>query len=259
MRRPVKGSPFDAALVPDGLLHPRYMPQKNGRAVYVACSRAATGMLHPGSFRRIASEIMLPKNLPDMVAHLLRLRVLQELDYLASRLEKQNRSSRSQSPPLLRQLPYDEWLSLKNTGRVSCADALAVIVVPSVNRDPKTKERPSINLSADPVSDEDIPRPDSVFPPFATLCNVSEPLGPPTLLSVRQVPLYHAIAAFPSRSQRHTLHTLLLRILKRQSEAHTSSRSPAFVLSPNSNLATQVTAVAVALHRLHLFEKGNFL
>ena len=213
-------------------------------------------MLNPGSFRRIASEIMLPKNLPDIVAHLLRLRVLQELDYLATRLEKQNRSPRSQSPPLLRQLAYEEWLSLKETDRVPYADALAVIVAPSVNRDPKTKERPSINLSADPVSDEDAPRSDTVFPPFATLCNVSKPLG---TVSQQQVPLYHAIAAFPSRSQRHTLRTLLLRILKTQpKDAHTSSRSPAFVLSPNGSLATQAASVAVALHRLRLFEQGNF-
>lgn len=106
----------------------------------------------------------------EQIGHLLRLRVLQELELLRLRLQasptrahhlrtpadsspnsnsnlelaaEENSSSGSGSyyTPLLRRLTRGEWDTLKRTGAVPWKGVVAVLVVPPVNRDPETKQR----------------------------------------------------------------------------------------------------------------------
>jgi hypothetical protein len=85
--QPKKKNSPDVTLVPDGLLHAKYVSRKvGGSAAYFLCCRKAIERLHPGSHRRIAGKIALPPSLPEYIAHLLRLRVLQELRCAAARV-----------------------------------------------------------------------------------------------------------------------------------------------------------------------------
>src|SRR5258706_3448405 len=83
-----KDSSPETTLAPDGLLHSKHVSRKvGGSAVYVLCWRKAIERLHPGSVKRMSGRMALPPSLPEYIAHLLRLRVLQELELLTERLE----------------------------------------------------------------------------------------------------------------------------------------------------------------------------
>ena len=271
-----KDSPPDITLVPDGLLHSKYVSRRvGGSAAYVLCWRKAIERLHPGSHKRIAGKIGLPPSLPEYIAHLLRLRVLQELELLTERLEYSMRSGKGLGHPavILRRLTYDEWGVLKSTRIVSCPNAVAILIVPQPNRHPVTKERPVPSMSASPPDDEEHPE---ALPPLSELIPSScIPLHDETgALPHREIPLYNSITAFPSRSQRAALFQFITRILaaerflKRlhlrknvpepENGGVSSSRkgSHAFVLCSDKSTIQRgdSAAVALALWRLRSYE-----
>jgi hypothetical protein len=155
--------------------------------------------------------------LSSHVAHLLRVRVLQELELLADCL--QTRPQGSEDATLIRRLTRAEWKSIKSTGVIPYGNAVAVVVAPPLNRDPTTKMRPQASVDA-AVIQQDIstddhasPRP---LPPLSTLHPVTEPSDHndlPNYLPSSKVPLYNGLSLFPSRSQRAALHARLTRLV----------------------------------------------
>jgi hypothetical protein len=267
-----KNSPPDVTLVPDGLLHSKYVSRKvGGSAIYALCWRKVIQRLHPGSHRRISGKLALPPSLPEYIAHLLRLRVLQELEFLTERLEYAMRSGKNLGNPavILRRLSYDEWGSLKSTGIIPYPNAVAVLIVPQPNRHPVTKERPTPSMSASPPEDEERPE---ARPPLSELMpNSDTSLHDETdTLPHLEIPLYNSITAFPSRSQRAALFQFLTRILAAErflkrlhlkknhlmSDSSYGKRSHAFVLCSDNRTIRRgdSAAVARALWRLRMYE-----
>jgi len=274
-----------ATLVPDGVLHPKYASRKAGGAAYVLCSRKAVESLQQGSTRRIAGKVFLPPNLSEYIAHLLRLRVLQELELLTDRLEWAMRSGKNHnSAVILRRLSRDEWGSLRSSGTIPFPSAVAVLILPQPNRDPVTKERPKPSMSALPPNDEERPEdlpPHSVLTPRSTESIAVEVDVLPQL----DIPLYNTITAFPSRSQRAALYQFFTRILAAErflKRAHCKDRkksdsqevghganekdatfgkgSHAFLLCSDAENARRgdCAAVARALWRLRMYESEGW-
>ncbi|KAK7061565.1 hypothetical protein R3P38DRAFT_2596137 [Favolaschia claudopus] len=146
-----KGRGVNKAILPDGLQHHKYKRRKAGHATYIICWRGAFD-IRPVRFRRLNAAP--PSRLSEYITHLLRLRILQELQLLAKQLQVLYRTRDGQPTParqpVLRRLTRVEWERLRTTGILPYPGALAVLVVPPVNRDPVTKERP---LAAGAMSD----------------------------------------------------------------------------------------------------------
>jgi len=263
-----EGRKAPAKLVPDGLLHPKYTNRRVSGGCYILCWRGAVRRLDRSSYKRVSPELTLPSNLEHHIVHFLRLRVLQEFELLAERLEYavskgMNLGIRN---VILRRLTREEWASMRATGTLPYDNALAVLIVPPVNKDTMTKQRPEASMSAQPPKDEQQLK---NLPPTSVLLtgikDVSENLG--TNLPAHQIPLYNAITAFPSRSQRSALHSLLLRILKaerahkrlsrkKSDHSEASKGSHAFLLCSDENTGRRgdPAAVAVALWRLRMYD-----
>lgn len=169
-----------------------------------------------GNIKGVQSNITIHPRLADQIGHLLRIRVLQELEILAERL--QCRPADAQDHPVLRRLTRAEWQDVRNTGVIPYEGAVALLVVPPLNKDPSTKQRPAPSSSPLPTKDVGkIPNkplpPLCVMHPISTEKSVDQDAGEAPLISNPTVPLYNGLALFPSRSQRAALHAALNRLL----------------------------------------------
>ena len=266
-------------LVPDGLLHSKYTHRKAGRASYILCWREAVLKLQKGSFKRLSPHVTYSPRLPDYIAHLLRLRVLQEFELLAEMLEYKAKTQKQ--PPkvyyssvILRRLTRAEWGLMRSSGFIPYQNALAVLIVPPVNKDVVTRTRPEGSMSVTPTEVDDRVKPASR--PLSVLMPASQKMEnelAPQAVSSPMIPLYNGTTAFPDRSQRSALYSILVRILvserfvkKRLQDAGTSpprhegvessKASHAFLLCSDENTGKRgdVAAVARALWRLRMFE-----
>ncbi|KAI0265172.1 hypothetical protein BC834DRAFT_970356 [Gloeopeniophorella convolvens] len=264
-------------IVPDGLQHPKFKNRDSGRGKYIVCRRAAVqdALSKPGS---IARALTPPTALPAYIAHLLRLRVLQELELLAARLR--SRPHHADAAPILRRLTQREFATLRAGRAPRDTGAVAVLVVPPLNRDPATGQRPAPHMSP-------LPEPArlarvSALPP-SVLCRVSpaaEHSGAPDVLSPMRVPLYNGVPLFPGRGQRVALHARLCHVLKLERDArwrHGGGEAPppaeseegkpakrrrgevashAFLLrsSADTVLRADTVPLAIALWRLRMWE-----
>lgn len=268
-------------LIPDGLQHSKFTCRRSGRGAYVFCSREVIQQLQErGVYKRVVHKIVPHTRLADHVAHLLRLRILQELQLLVDHFEAQTKSRRKISvfDSAIRRLTRAELRQIKTTGTISHPDAIAILAVPPPNRDPVTKERPQGLLSAAPPNTE----PSQGLPPLppVTVLYPSDPdyqstLGEPSIHSQRRTPLYSGLALFPNQSQRAACHSLLKRLadlghtlfkptnvnLSTELTESKSDRkgSHAFLVCSNGEIAKHfdVAALAVALWRLQMFEGGS--
>lgn len=265
-------------LAPDGILHSKYTHRKAGRASYILCWRPAVLKLQKGGFKRISPHVTYPSRLPDYIAHLLRLRVLQEFELLAERLEyrvKTFKKQKAYSNVILRRLTRDEWGLMRSSGFIPYQNALAVLIVPPVNKDVVTRTRPKGSMSAAPTEGDDYTklatRPLSVLMPVSQ--NVDTELAPQAV-----VPLYNGTTAFPDRFQRSALYSILVRILvaerfekkqlrsagvpsPRNEGVESSKASHAFLLCSNEDTGKRgdVAGIARALWRLRMFEGEGWL
>lgn len=215
----------------------------------------------------------------EQIGHALRVRVIQELQILARKLR---RTQPPYAPSLLRRLTRAEWDEIKLTGAVPFKNAVALLVIPPVNRDPTTKQRPEANDSSMPNEEErqctpKIPQksfPSSVLYPAV---NETNPLATsrPDLLPSTQTPLYHAASLFPSPTQRAALHAAVLQVLQAERTAkRRATRSPNATSAPRKGqhkgshailicsdeqtlLRGDTVPLAVALWRLRLWEAGS--
>jgi hypothetical protein len=229
----------------------------------------------------------LPSSLPDYISHLLRLRILQELELLAVRL--QVRPQGAEELPLLRRLTWNEFSAVRDGKPLEDPDAVAVLVVPPLNRDPTTKTRPVPNTSPLPPtlpSMEVRPMTRNGDPlPLSTMCYAGLPKdyeGSPDVITPMKVPLYNGVALFPSKPQRAALHERLCKVLMVERRARWRQRgpvstsepgnarpatrrpnkvpSPAFLLRSGAETALRADSVplAIALWRLRMWEGDSW-
>jgi hypothetical protein len=231
--------------------------------------------------------------LPDYVSHLLRLRILQELELLIGQL--QARPQGAEEAPLLRRLTRKEFSAVRAGEPLQDEDAVAVLVVPPLNRDPITKTRPVPNMSPlpEPPSDSDgqqqqqqqRPTAHNGDPiPLSVMCSVvsqTDHRDLPDVITPVKVPLYNGVALFPSKGQRAALHERLCKLLMIERRARQRQRdtistesgdiqpvtrrlndeaSPAFLLrsSAETVLRADTVPLAIALWRLRMWEGDSW-
>jgi len=200
---------------------------------------------------------------------------------MADRL--QTRPQNSKESPVLRRLTRAEFNAIKATGVVPYKNAVAILIVPPLNRNPKTKMRPEPSMVPTNEEPDDKP-PLRPAPPLSTLhpsdgTNSDDCDNP----SRAQVPLYHGITLFPNRSQRAALYASLSHLLfverraryRKHGQLHATSPpdistdrrsrgdqkcSHAFLLCSDAgtSLRTDAAAVAIALWRVRMWEGGGW-
>jgi hypothetical protein len=249
------------------------------------CNREAVfHLIERGAYRRIAHYLSVHSLLADHIAHLLRVRVLQELELLGDEMVSAiGRRGAAFNSRVIRRLNRGEWKSLCETGVIPYPNAIAVLVVPPLNKDPITKQRPEGSMSASPVVEPKSPFPSKSPPPLSTLHPTAavETMNDNIFLPQARIPLYNGVSLFPSRTQRAALHTLLTRLLgieRRSRRRDTLSpktkntgdddkvsrqdkkASHAFLLCADAETSRRadVAAVGIALWRVRMFEGGGW-
>ncbi|KAJ4493211.1 hypothetical protein C8R41DRAFT_764845 [Lentinula lateritia] len=245
-------SPPEALLLPDGLEHSKFKGRRSGKAGYVLCWKDAVEHLRvSGAYKRIAFNSRIPFVLLDQIRHLLRLRVLQELQLVIDALQFRPRTLVIKDRPLVRRLTRAEWHELKATGIMPATiteHAMAVIVVPPLNRHPVTKKRPKGIMSSlpPPEDPEDSNLSRKFERPSLPLCTLHlihpipethkiENKGHPEDIyfsdhhARSRVPLYNGVTLFPDPTQRAALLDLLRSILaiERKARARNQRRTMA--------------------------------
>jgi hypothetical protein len=212
------------------------------------------------------------------------LRILQELELLAERLRA--RPQGAEESPLLRRLTWREFSAIRAGKPFQDQDAVAILVVPPLNRDPITKKRPTPNTSPLPEPPLELPTPyQREAPPLSLLCHALSPQdyqGFPDVITPMKVPLYNGVSLFPSRTQRAALHERLCKLLlhercaRRHQHGRTSTTetgnsqptarrltkvaSPAFLLRSGAEtvLRADTVPLAIALWRLRMWESDSW-
>ncbi|KAK0491118.1 hypothetical protein IW261DRAFT_65946 [Armillaria novae-zelandiae] len=268
-------------IMPDGLEHSKFASRSSGRATYILCWKRVFDNLDPNMFRRVTANPHLHTLVVKQISHLLRLRILQELQLLAEQMQRW--STRLPVPPILRRLTREEFKDVKNTGTIPYPNAVALLVVPPLKPDPQSKKKLEGSMSPLPLTEEEEKIPPGVQDrpslPLSTLYPMSSHMVTasdlPQQLSSPQVPFYNGVSLFPAGPQRASLHALLLRILTIERQARVRAKansstgmtnakgdqkgSHAFLLCSDEETVKRgdTAAVAVALWRLRMFEEGT--
>ncbi|KAG6336345.1 hypothetical protein ID866_2740 [Astraeus odoratus] len=272
--------------MPDGLEHPKFKRRKGQSALYITCWKdlfSAANINRIGSLRT-APNAVFHSLLAAQIGHLLRVRITQELRLLAEALSQRTKRSDPEAT-ILRRLTFAEFRILRETGTISHPDAVAVLVVPPVNRDPTTREKPIPSMEPEIATTDWTSSAASgslrerLLPPLSTLYGVqprppTEELEFASLLPNTQVPLYNGLTMFPSAPQRAFLHKALCEVLeaerryrlgrpaRRSADREPPNRqrnekaSHAFLLTSNTRTVERAdpAALAIALWRLRMWE-----
>ena len=235
----------------------------------------------------MSSAIKLPSSLADYIGHLLRLRILQELELLTERL--QARPQKAEESPVMRRLTWKEFSAIRAGKPLEDQDAVAVLVVPPLNRDPTTKARPVPNTSPLPPELPPLETQPTAYNgeplPLSTMCYAFSPKdfqGLPDVITPMKVPLYNGVALMPSKGQRAALHERLCKILmverrarwrqhglvstsdlgdsRRAKRRPKEVTSPAFLLRSGAEtvLRADTVPLAIALWRLRMWEGDSW-
>lgn len=273
--------------MPDGLQHPKFRRRNGQLAMYMTCWKDIFSPINLSRTvpSRVAPKGIFHKLLATQIGHSLRLRIIQELHLLGETLSRTSRH-KDKAATILRRLTRQEFRDLRKTGAVPHQDAIAVMVVPPVNRVPSTGKRPIASIEPEiPSNDQIIPNPSYSHCkgrlPLSTLhrvqCDLPEEEGHPfsSLLPTARVPLYNGSTMFPSAPQRAMLHKALCKILgaerrsclgqsangsdgnrPRRSISNSERGSHAFLLISNERTAKRAdsAALAIALWRLRMWE-----
>ncbi|KAL1666145.1 hypothetical protein GGF50DRAFT_125919 [Schizophyllum commune] len=277
-----RASRIRAIIIPDGLQHPRFESKRRGKAGYITCwaevlaqapQRGTAGkIMHGGG---IISPVLLEQTL-----HLLRVRVLQELEVLRLSLKREHpRRREGCTSPIVRRLTRAELARVRESDTIPYPDAIAVLMCPPVNRNPSTRARPDGDMSASPPSEAVMTtKPARPPPPHSTL----HPVAPiePTPEGVEPhaphlIPLYHSLALFPHPAHRRKLHELLSAIIAHERTIRPPSNdslvdvdskqrkaSHAYLITSNAETVgrgVDVAALGIALWRLRMLSGGGTL
>jgi hypothetical protein len=245
------------------------------------CNREAISLLvERAAYKRVGHDLFVHPLFAEHVAHLLRVRVLQELELMADRLEScLGRPGAVYTSRVIRRLSRQELNSIRASGIIPYPKAVAVLVVPPLNKDPVSKLRPEGSMSASPLVEHKRPTPVSPPLPLSTLHSIttSGVVNDNTLPQAR-IPFYNGVSLFPARPQRAALHALLSRLLDIETRARyriqyspempnstgevndrDKKASHAFLLCSDTEISRRadVAAVAIALWRVRMFEGGS--
>lgn len=257
-------------IVPDGVQHRRYASKRSGYGLYGVCN--SNVFAHVGTTRPDLGN-MYPQ-LQDHVHHLLRIRVLQELNILAGTLE---RTPALPMATVLRRLSREELAQVRELNALpkSLADegAIGLIIAPPANRDPRTSLRPIAEMGAGaPLDLRETTRKDFPASTLLPVCGFDVPsdLELPRAHAIHRIPLYNAFTIFPSPGHRVALHSGLTKIIGIKSRSRkpapiecksgevTNKRaSHAFLLCSNKHIVKRgvdPVPLAVALWRLRMWE-----
>lgn len=222
--------------------------------------------IHIEKLKRIPSTVKSHSLLSEQLDSQLRNRVLQELDLLADRLRCT--PSRSRETIVVRKLTRSEWNGIKSSGWLSHPGAVAILIVPPVQKktllcaqEPQDYQQSRISPLCQTYPNILIPNPSST--------------GSQPLLSPNMIPVYNGVALFPSPRLRHELRQRLQILLTvernarwRQNKAIFSEpsiskdkdsklkSSHAYIIFADHDTAQRSDSVplAVALWRLRLWE-----
>lgn len=257
------GGPAPCILVPDGLQHPKFTTRRSNRSVHVLCSRQATSfILENNRVGRIPSYVSIPSNLCAQVSHLLRLRVLQELELFVAQLKAKPKADILANPPI-RQLSMSEWRDIEEDHRIPWQDAVAVVNIPPI----PTEAEPSMSpfpLPLDPDMEANASQSVAAMYPVSRDCPFPSNFQYRDVLPSAKVPLYNAVGLFPHVAQRAALFQLLDQAKsiytvaqQRNNSLISSDNSHAYLLSSNSEIVKlgDMAALAMALWRVFLFER----
>lgn len=224
--------------------------------------------------------------LAQHVGSVLRTRVIQELEILGEQLRC--RPVHSQEVPVLRRLRRSELRQIKQDGILSLEGAIAVIIIPPLNKNPASKERPEPSTSAPPTISSSRDGTKTNKYPIAELYPVEHQQNSwaegdsLTSMTSAKVPLYNGVSLFPESSQRAAFYQVLQNIMRiekqarhRQSSSTTKcsgtashndvdredrKESHAYVLYSTSATLERADSVplAIALWRLRMWEGGGW-
>ncbi|KAJ8463518.1 hypothetical protein ONZ45_g17555 [Pleurotus djamor] len=206
--------------VPDGLEHPRFKIRRSGSAAYITCWNDAIPQLFlRGRHKRMNPKLLPHPNLSQHIEHLLRVRILQEFCLFSERL-RANPRDHIGTPMAVRRLTRSEWNFIKTTKSIPWEGSVAVIVVPPLNRDPTTGERPK-PLMSPPVE--------------SIILTASHPSSPATSLSPS------AFSSPSSPSSPPTSSPSLSSPSHSLSSSSSSSHTPAPAIAGNSSTSRNST------------------
>ncbi|KAF8504216.1 hypothetical protein JB92DRAFT_2738255 [Gautieria morchelliformis] len=192
------------ALLPDGVEHSRFRRHNSGKGYYIACRKESIDeLVSRSSYKRIPapSKLQVHSLLATQIGHQLRLKVLQELELLAESLRCAPQESRENT--ILRRLTRTEWVEVKTTGRISQSGAVAVLVVPPINKRTLYESHKAQSSRVLPT-----------LPPLSILHQGQVPESTYTgSLPTQQVPYYNGLSLFPSACLRLRLYKALQMVL----------------------------------------------
>ena len=234
-----------------------------------------------GTYKKPINSITVHSLLEQQISTQLRVRVLQELEMLALKLKAAPRGSCEDA--VIRRLTRSEFNAMKSTGQVPWEGAACILIVPPVNKDPVTKQRPEPIYDDRPpeipkVNDETT-RPLPPLPPLSVLHPTQDPCYEEPLEFLRdvhlpqaRVPVYTGLSLFPDRAQRSALHKRLCEALDVEGKVRWKRRklgdeqrrddkpSHAFVIFSSSKTVVRADTVplAIALWRIGMWEGGGW-
>ncbi|KAI0092602.1 hypothetical protein BDY19DRAFT_925171 [Irpex rosettiformis] len=271
---------------PDGMEHPRYRGKRAGSACYVLCYKdAVEHIVQSRPHQKKFLDNVLPPGslLTEHVGHVLRVRVIQELELLGERLRC--RPVLSREIPVLRRLLRTELQQIKNEGVIPQEGAVAVLIVPPPNKDPSSKRRPEPSMSAPPnVPDDTKTRKYPVSELYSVKNGQADTNTTNSLISTSsaKVPLYHGASLFPLPAQRAAFYRALKDVVHIEARARSSQFRPdndgnrfkshkpldleerknshAYVLYSTAQSLERADSVplAIALWRLRMWEGGGW-
>ena len=254
-------------IAPDGLQHPQFTARRSNRSVHVVCSRQAISFcIANNRVGPLPGYARIPSNLPDQISHLLRVRILQELELLLTRLRARPKADVLANPPI-RRLTQVEWTKIQENRQIPWQDAIAVINVPPT---PDCIE-PSMSpfpLPLDPEMEVNAAQPVAIFYPVSRVSALPTNFQYRDVLPSAKVPLYNVLGLFPHVAQRAAFHLFLSRAQSRRLEAARSGKaenkevssegSHAYLLTSNSQVIklVDIPALAIAMWRVYLYERN---
>jgi len=253
-------------IAPDGLQHPQFTARRSNRSVHVVCSRQAISFcIANNRVGPLPGYARIPSNLPDQISHLLRVRILQELELLLTRLRARPKADILANPPI-RRLTQVEWTKIQENRQIPWQDAIAVINVPPI---PDCIE-PSMSpfpLPLDPEMEVNAAQPVATFYPVSRVSALPTNFQYRDVLPSAKVPLYNVLGLFPHVAQRAAFHLFLSRAQSRLEAARSgkadnketsSEGSHAYLLTSNSQVIklVDIPALAIAMWRVYLYERN---
>lgn len=271
LSEPTANKPVSCMIAPDGLQHPQFTARRSNRSVHVVCSRQAISFcIANNRVGSLPAYARIPPNLTEQISHLLRVRILQELELLLAQLRARPKADILANPPI-RRLSHLEWTKVQENRQIPWQDAIAVINVPPISNPTEPSMSP-FPLPFDPEMEANASQPVATFYPVSRISALPTNFQYRDVLPSARVPLYNALGLFPHVAQRTAFHQSLSQAQSNleasrsrkanneeaDNEEASCSPSDAYLLTSNSQTIKLVDmpALAIAMWRVYLYERS---